>query len=324
VAKILTIVLTIVLVFFSCSRERKDKDEQIVTDSPDKMQSFDSFLFVGLISQNPGLYKYDVKAKKYSIFWSDKKEKVIVLSYSDDRENAFFLTAREFSNLPESGLPFINKVKAYLLNTETGRVTFIENIGSGLQVFASWEDNNTFKVMLNSVDKVISNYIQQRTRLYNIFGKRLQDFTETYDITRQGYPLPKGREIKFVSPNGKYSVNYGKDSLSIYLQDSEEEQQILIIKTGDYLEQIEWGNSFLFFSIRNFDPERNENLNLSKLFIYSFDKKRILKTWEGVGYFIVVNNFIVFDSGSGEEAYITIYDYVTGESSDKIIINHVE
>jgi hypothetical protein len=307
VIRTLIIVLIIVSVFFSCSTEKKE--EQAVPGLTDSTQSFDSFLFVGMVKRNPGLYKYDIKEKKYSVFWSKKKEKVVEISYSDDRQNAYFLTAREFGNLPESGLPFINRVKAYLINIETGQVTFLENIGSGLQVFSYWEDKNTFKVVINSVDKTISNYIQQRTRVYNTFGKKLQDINETYDITTQGYPLPKEKEIKSFSPDGRYSLEYGTDTLSIYLRNSEKDELILITKTSGKVGQVEWENSYLFFTTVNPDSMRQA---ASKLFIYSLDKREILKMLEDVEYFFVVNDLIVFGTGSG----ITFYNYKTQKSYD--------
>jgi len=313
----LAIILTISSILYSCSEKKKTLDEAASNASE---KPFDSFIFVGMINRNPGVYKYDVKEKKYSVFWSDKKEKVIELSYSNNRETAFFLTAREFSNLSESGLPFINKVNLYLVNIKTRQISFIGDVGSGLQVFSNWEDNNTFKIIFNSIDKTISNYIQQRTRLYNTFGKKLQDITETYDITKQGYPLPAEQKVRAVSSDGRYSIiNYGKDSPSIYLRDSEGGEQYLITKTKKKLEQVEWRNGHLFFLTAN--PGNGEKSRVSTLFLYSIDKKKILITWEeGVKSFFIVNDYLIFDTGFKENYSINIYNYAAGSTYDKINI----
>jgi len=317
--KRLAILLIISSILFSCFEKKKIPDETTSNVSK-SLKSFDNFIFVGMINRNPGLYRYDVKEKKYSVFWSDKKGKVIELLYSDDRETAFFLTAREFSNLSESGLPFINKVNLYLVNIETGQISLIEDIGSGLQVFSNWEDNNTFKIVFNSIDKAISNYVQQRTRLYNTFGKKLQDITETYDITKQGYPLPAEQKVKLISSDRRYSIiSIANDTPSIYLRNSESGEQYFIIKTKEKLEKVEWRNKHLFFLTVN--PENGEKFRVSKLFLYSIDKKKILITWEeGVKDFFVVNDFIVFDTGFKENSFINIYNYAAGSTYDKINI----
>jgi hypothetical protein len=165
------------------------------------------------------------------------------------------------------------------------------------------------------------NYVYHRKILYNVFGKKLEDFTETYDITKQGYPLPSEEKINYSSPGGKYFlINKTADSQTIYFkQDNANE---LIFKTSQHIKQIEWTEELLFISTIKHDILINpdEKNGSSKLIIYSLENKKILKMWEGEGLknYFITNEYLVFDNDFGKESYINIYNIKTHQFQKEI------
>ena len=296
-----------ILLFFSCN----EKNNALKGTENKGANNLKDFLFVGMINENPGLYKYNFDNSEYNSFWSDNKEKVVDLSYSEGKKNVFFITARNF--VRSGAFPFIKNVRLYLINPETKKADFLEELGSGLQVFAQWEDENTFRIIINSFDNTIANYVNHRIMLFNIYGKKLEDKTAIFDLTKQGYPQLQDRKINFTSPGKKYLIE-NRDT-EVYLIWNETEE--LIIKSSQQVRQIEWFDNFLFLSSIGIIP------GTSKLIIYSLEKKKILKLWEGTGVknFFLTNDLIVFDKGFGDDSHITIYDYINQKMIDEIIID---
>ena len=296
-----------ILFFLSCN----EKNNALKGTENKGANDLNDFLFVGMINENPGLYKYNFDNSEYNSFWSDNKEKVVDLSYSEGKKNVFFITARNF--MRSGAFPFIKNVRLYLINPETKKADFLEELGSGLQVFSHWEDENTFRIIINSFDNTIANYVNHRIMLFNIYGKKLEDKTAIFDITKQGYPQLQDRKINFISPGKKYLIE-NRDT-EVYLIGNETEE--LITKTSQQVRQIEWFDNFLFLSSIGIIP------GTSKLIIYSLEKKNILKLWEGTGVknFFLTNDLIVFDKGFGNDSHITIYDYINQKMIDEIIID---
>jgi hypothetical protein len=315
-------ILVFSILFLQFCNNKKEEQKTNLNSTEPKLKDF---LFVGMIKDKAGLYKYEFDKKSFKLWWSDEKEEVVELSYSEKNRNVFFITSKNFGMA--GAFPFINNIKLYLINPETGRVNFIEEIGNGLQVFTQWADENNFKIIINSFDKKITNYINHRKILYNIFSKKLEDITEPYDITIQGYPQPPGKKINYFSPKQKYSIeSRGDDSIGVYLIEDEKEE--LIYKSDQQIKQIDWENEFLFLSTVKIKPI-NEDLNtkdpeISKLIIYSLEQKDILKIWGGGGVknFFVAGDLLIFDNGFGNDSHIAIYDLKYKKIYDEIRIKH--
>ncbi len=313
--------LTLIIIFFaSCGNQNKDAGK---TNSQ-KKNEIKNFLFVGMIINKAGLYNYSFEDDTSSQFWSDSKDKVVELSYSEKRSNAFFITAENYGW--SGAFPFINSVKLYIINPDNNKPEFVEEIGSGLQIFAQWLDENNFRIIVNSFDKNESNYVNHKVLLFNVFGKKIEEKTEIFDITKEGYPQPPSKKINYTSPDNEYSlITEGEDSISVYLENDGNKD--FIIKTDQELKHIEWTNDFLFFSTINIKPENetlySEDIQTSKLIIYSLKKKELVKLWNGSGVknFFISNNKIVFDSGFEGNSYIIIYDFVNQEIINEIKID---
>ncbi len=309
-----SIVLTILLV--SCNEK---KIEQKPCLKPGKTE-IKYFLFVGIVKDRPNLYRYNLDQKNYEVFWSNKNEKVVELSYSENMHNVFFITSNDFGKI--NAFTFIKKIKLYLVTTETGRVNFIEEFGNGIQVFSQWESNSSFRIIINSFDKSFANYVDHRKILYNNFGKKLEDITETYDITKQGYPLPPENKINYLSPDNKNSIEI-KDSNEVYLKGEDEEK--ILLKGSLQIRHIEWRDDFLVLSAFNANAVTDSSYKekTSDLLLYSLKKNKVIGLWEGKGeknYFIG-GSFLFFDDGLGSDSHINIFNLETGEIVSQIKID---
>lgn len=296
------------------------KEKQVV-----KPEKFDSFLFVGVIVHKPGIYKFDVVKKKRKEFWSNYNEQVVELSYSPDRKSAFFLTARHLGK--KSFLPYITRVRLYLIDISTGKVKLIKNLGSGVQVFTQWDSNGNFKVIVNRSDKIVPTYINQQTYIYNLFGKELLNEVQTYDLTKNSYPRPSHNKLNYDSPTGNYKlVNQSADSTNVYLVDNLTKSANFIKSNNQQLNEFAWSydENYLIFSTIDISVS-NKTLGskepaTSSLYIYNIRQKKIIEEWEGNGVknFFIRNDFLIFDNGFRQKSSITIFNYRTLKVYDVI------
>jgi len=310
------IFLIIPFLFGACESHR-DEDRE----TPVK-RDFNSFVFVGMIGGRPGLYKYYADKNSFSELWQSRDEKVVELSYSAGRTSAFFLTAVKEGK--EGIFPFIKDTRLYVIPDSYSEPQFVEEIGSGLQVFSRWESETVFRIVINTWDKKVSSYVNQKTIIFNTFGRILQEVNKTYDITTDGYPrLPKIKPDS-LSPSGKFQVylKEGKtDSVFLMLRNRKMHYYISIVHAP--LNEISWSDdrNFLFFSTLDLTPADRSIFSdkpiTSSLYAYSVSDRRLIKEWTGSGYmnFFTIGDFLIFDDGFGRNSSIFIYDF----KEDKVI-----
>ncbi len=325
--KCLIAIFSVTLFLSGCS-EKKTNYNTAANNPAGKLPIVKNLLVTGIYGYRAGLYEYNFKNKKLSLFWSKENESVVNLSYSKDMKTAFFLTAGDYGKT--GAFPFIKDARLYLFNADSNKISMIEKIGSGIQVFMVWGTDNTFKVMLNSLDLTVATYVNQHTQIFNTFGKKLFDEIKTYDITREGYPKPAEVQSGFKSPEGKYYLTVTADSslYSVYLVFRSIQKKTLLVTTDQKLNQAVWvrGNNYLVFSTLNISAGNKTIYGnspvTSSLYIYSLKSRRILKQWNGGGLknFYVLNNFLLFDDGFAENSSINIFNLNTFKSYDSINI----
>lgn len=323
--------ISILVLFIGCERNKENKipvkKETPVDTIKTKALIEDShqFYFVGMVDKVPGIYKYNFDDKKTRIVWSKRKEKMIDLSYSPDRSTIFFLTAKEYGI--EGTLPFVERVKVYQINTETGTITFLKEIGSGLQVFSRWETDNNFQVVLYSFDKAVSTYINQNIFLFNSFGKAIMDEIITYDLTKDGYPKPPKAVLNMISPSKKFKLVVAEGDYNTFIvKDIKTKKDHQVMITSQQISNVAWSSDskLLFFSTVDIS-ERNptlktKNPETSQLVIYSTESKKILKQWNGSGLkrFFIEKNILFFDSGFSNESAVYLYNFADGDFEETI------
>lgn len=317
----LIIILLLPLIILSCEKKQGEKPE------PQVKRNFDSFFFVGMIHKRPGLYKYDATRNSFSEFWKSKDEKVVELSYEANHKAAFFLTASKEGK--EGIFPFIKNARLYVISNPDSKPLFVNEIGSGLQVFSRWESETVFRIVLNSWDKKVSTYINQKTIIFNTYGRILREETKTYNITSDGYPrLPEAKPDS-LSPSGRFriSVKEGKRD-SVYLIQRNNNSEYFVTTVSKPVEDIIWSDNRNMIFISTLDVTRsNRSLftgspNTSSLYIYSIPEKKIIKKWTGAGYknFFTISDFLIFDEGFGRNSSIYIYNFEEDKNVKQIRI----
>lgn len=322
------------LVFFAgCIRKNEPHRKPLQNDSTElenhlARPTINEFLFVGVINDKAGLYKYNLSSKTQTKYWGSDKDDVVDFSYSNDLKAAFMMTAKEHGK--KGVFPFVDKVKLYFVNQDSSAPAFVEEIGSGLQVFALWETDSVFKVVLNFMDVSVGKYVDQYIKRYNYFGKKLSDEKKRFELAKDGFPKIPTSEKKLTSPNLKYSLQqFDSVFTEIYLVDnSDKQKKALITKQNQKLNFVDWtiDNKFLIFTTLDISP-MNESLyepepNTSKLFIYSLSEKKLVKSFDGGGIknFLLLGNILIFDDGFKEKSKIFIYNLKSHKITDSISV----
>jgi hypothetical protein len=292
-----------------------------------KSLDFNEFYFVGKLGENSSVYKFisksrqtGIQGKNFSKFWSKHNEKVIKLSYSPDKKSLFFLTAGDFGK--KAIFPYVNDIKLYSISLDLSKVKFIKKIGNGLQVFTIWGQDNTFRIILNSFDRNSTDFVNQQTFIFNGTGKIVTIYSKKFNIIKEGYPQIIEKINILSSPRSNYSI-FAVDSTQtlIYLQSNSDGKAELITSTNQRLSQADWSpdEKYLIFSILN-APSKSRTIyegtaNNSKIFIYSIDKKKIIKTLDigGIKNFFITGDLLIFDKGFQKDSFIEIINFKTME-----------
>ncbi len=315
--KISCLALFILLITVSCdNKQNKNVDEQVdstkVRDTI-PIEKRDHFIFVGMYHGKPGVFKYNIQERQYVPLFAVQKESVISLNYSRDLNSIFFLTAGKSGT--RGGLPFVNKIKFYRVNPENRAVEMIENFGNGSQLLAQWNDDGNYEVIITSIDKTISSYFNVDKKVYNTFGRLIDEKTETYDIMNDGYPSLIPNRSSTASPSGKHGIAAERDS--IFLKTAGEDNLQFITQANYEINKVSWSNDedFLFFSTITPDSESINMQKKSELFVYSINGDSLVSKWEGTGAknYITFDNLLVFDDGLNYQSFISIYNYKQNE-----------
>jgi hypothetical protein len=316
------------LSFIGCGD--KNTDDELELHHFDRIsilkESFGGFYFAGMYNKKAAVYKYNAAEKKHSLFWSHPFDRVIEMSFSPDKSSAYFITARKFSQYGQ--LPYFERAKLYMIDKAHQTVRLIENLGTGLQIFTGWDSDSLFKLTVNSIDKTIATNVLQSVFLFNLNGEEVGKETQTFDITIDGYPgIPK-KKVLAVSPDSLFAVVPIEEVDSIYLFNLIKNKKKIISAGAKKVTGIGWlKNSEM--AVINLIGQNHANgalsaqaQNISSLIVYSVKGKKILKKWEGEGIknFFVVNKFLIFDDGFGENSSISIFDLFEMKLWDKITI----
>ncbi|GAB4289328.1 MAG: hypothetical protein Kow0098_07250 [Ignavibacteriaceae bacterium] len=318
-------VMTVSIIQCADNEDRNQNPDKN-NDNPEITSGFEGFYFVARYNGKEAVYFYNADDKTSKVFWTDKREDVIELSYSPDKNVIFFLTARNYGK--KGALPFVRKSKLYRLDPKTKNTEFLKETGSGIQIYTSWETDNNFKIIINSVDPVIATYINQNTLLLNQFGKTLKDEIKIFDLTREGYPKLPAPEIALTSPEGNFTfVRSQKDSALIQIR-GKDGRLIPVIKTFQNINKILWTeeDSLMIFTTLDL-PEELKSVKAGKtetsnLVIFSVLDTSVVKIWRGDGLkrFLLFDKMLVFDDGFGVNSVIRIFDLTKRIVSDEIRI----
>jgi len=308
---------------------KKVTQKSLQTKDLNEIPIMKKVFFAGLIGKRSGLYKYELSTKSYSECWHNDKEEVVEFSYSPDKKSAFLLTAHQSGK--RGVFPFISNVKLYSVRIDSGAVKFIENIGTGLQVYSGWETNNSFKVVLNIIDVTVAKILDQKIKTFSALGEKVLDEKKTYNLSKDGYPQFNGNKNNLHSPNNRFSISAVDSAWThIYLTDHKNnDEQIRVTKLDQKLNYVSWSEDgiYLFFSTIDISPGNetlyDESPATSKLFIFSLMNRNLIKTFEGAGIknFMLEGDILLFDDGFNDNSRIFIYNFQTDQMIDTIKIS---
>ncbi|MDT3695126.1 MAG: hypothetical protein ROY99_01965 [Ignavibacterium sp.] len=305
-------VLIIALLLFSCSDTDKGSlDEETLNKliKEAKLTEFSGFYFVGNYNGRPSLYRYDRKNDKIKMFWNSEQERVINLITSPDYNSAFFITKQK--QRLKSSQPAIERGRLYRINFELKKAEFITQLEDGIQIIAYWLDKDRFTLIINSIDKIIASYVNKNTQVYNKFGKLLSDKTDIFDLTKDGYPVTRMPEPQYVSPDEMFTIIEEKDSLGILQNSSNKE-----IKTPFYKKKVVqagWAenkrNLILLLTEKKENKDTTEQMS-SFIAVLDLKEKKTKTLFNNLPlkYFILIGDFLIFDSGIDKALHIRIFN----------------
>jgi hypothetical protein len=309
------------MIFISCEKESSDnenfKDYQLTVETT-ASKNIEYFFFVGKAGMETSLYKYNLNDNIFEIFWSVPKENVVQLSYSDNLEYAFFITAKRLGT--RRGVSFIRGIKLYRLDLGNSSVELIREIGNAVQLLAYWFDNN-YKIQITQFDMKITSHINKTNQIYSSFGKLLKEDTETHDFIKDGYPQFELKQTSLISPSGNFGITQSADS--VFLSIAGAVDKVFIDSTAGKINNTKWSSNerYTFFTA-NLVGENELKRIPNTIYVYDVVNQRILKRWDGEDKinFFIVNDLLIYDTGYNYQSAIGVYNYKKNEDVSKIQI----
>jgi len=308
--KIISVFLFILL-FATCKDAGKNEKHSGIKDYDTISTKQDnSFLFLTEWFDKVGVYKYDLSKKKYSTVWWHPRENVVMLVYKSSDHPSFFLTSEKMGM--KANFPFFNRLKLFIISHDLSETKQIDNIGSGLQFTARWNDDENLEVIFTAIDKTIPSYVNQYTKVYDDYGKLIDSEIKTFDIEKSGFPELIPQRNSTISPSGKYGVSFKSDSLFLKIAGSDDLEFVTVMKHN--LNKLKWSDDeeYLFISSLNLDNEtiKTRNPETSELFIFSLAADSLIDVFGGTGLknFFTLDDLLIFDDGFDKNSTINIYD----------------
>lgn len=318
--KILTVFICILLI--AACNTSDDKDKKSETDQYTDSLSIDnnSFLFLTEWFDKVGVYSYNLSEKKYKPAWWHPRENVVMLVYKRGKYPAFFLTSEKTG--VKANFPFFNRLKLFIISHDLSETKQIDNLGSGLQFTARWNEDENLEVMYTSVDKTIASYVNQYTKVYDHYGKLVDSEVKTFDIEKSGFPQLIPPRNSTISPSGKYGVSFKSDSVFLKIAGGDTLEFVTVMKHN--LNKLRWSDDeeYLFISTLDLNNEtiKSRSPETSELFIYSLTADSLIGAFSGAGIknFLTLNDLLIFDDGFNNNAVINIYDLKQAKVIDVI------
>ena len=298
-----------ILLLSACGDSEKQKKSDTETADSISTKTHTTFLFLTEWFDKVGVYKYDLIKQKYSPVWWHPRENVVMLIYKPGNLASYFLTSEKIGT--RGNFPAFSRLKLFIISNDLSETKQIDDIGSGLQFLAQWNDDDNLEVIYTEVDKTIASYVNQYTRVYDHYGKLIDSEIKTFDIVKSGFPELVPPRNPTVSPSGKYGITIDDDSL--YLKSAGIDSLRFISTIEHSLNKLKWSDdeNYLFISTITIDDEtvKTKSAETSKLFIYSISADSLFGVFGGSGLknFFQLNDLLIFDDGIGNNSVIQIF-----------------
>ena len=314
IGKHLQTIVSLIIFFFlvtACNTSDKnaeqsnDKEKNSVSES-----TKNNFLFLTEWFGKTGVYRYDITKKKYKSVWWHPRENVVMLVYKSGDHPSFFFTADAIG--VEGSFPFFRRLRLFRIEKDFSGTKRIDNLGSGLQFTARWNEDENLEVIFTSVDKTIPSYINKYTKVFDQYGKLIDSDIETFDIEKKGFPELLPERNSALSPSGKFGISIKSDS--VFLKTAGNDFLSFITLKKHNLNKVRWSDDerYLIISTLDLNDEsiKTKNPHTSELFIYSTEDDSLIAEFKGAGVksFFTSDDLLIFDDGFDKSSIINIYD----------------
>lgn len=321
--KIIYLLFILGMLIAGCKSPDKDSEQLNRNGTNDSTTTggLTKFLFLNEWFGKAGVYSYNLSEKKFSPVWWHPRENVVMLIYRPDNMPVYFFTAGKIGT--KGNFPFFERVKLFKISPKFSETIQIDKVEEGLQFTARWNADNNLEFIFTSIDKVISSYVNQYTKIYDFYGKLIDSKIETFDIEKDGFPYLLPQRYSTISPSAKYGVSIIGDSVFFKTAGIDSAKFITVMKHG--LNKINWSNDerFLLISTLNLNDKtlKTKKPETSELFIYSIDADSLIGIFRGAGVknFFTSGNLLIFDDGFGKDSRINIYNLEQHEIVDSVI-----
>ncbi len=283
---------------------------------------FSNVMFVARYQGRPSVYKYNLMTRQSKLFWSRWGRKVISLNHSADRSYLFFVTALGYGK--QGSFSYVRDARVYRFKSSAEEVDELTELGTGLQIYTYWDAKDTFKVNFTKPDSINSDILIQEISSYLYDGKVVDRKNRTFSLTSEGFPRPPSIQPRLLSGSMAKSIRLARheNQSYIYLRDLKEGSEVLIGSFSGELSDSRWSldDNHLFLIVRNRIVKRGKTEEQNDLMIIDTSQKKLVRTFHSNYYqnLLVHGNFLFYDSRSGTDSYITIYDYLNDDVFDEI------
>jgi hypothetical protein len=299
------------------------KDYIITCNGQDVMDEFINVPFVANYLGKPCVFNYNLITKRMELVWSRENEKVVSLNLNRDASGAFILAASFYGK--EGKNPSIQNLSLYYLHRNEEYSDLIEEFGNGYQVYSYWDTPDSFRVNVTYPDSIKAAVVNQKIQTWNSFGRKCSLRERSFNILKQGFPLPPERKPNILSPDKQTELRLvtNKSKTFIYLKNFSDKSELLITSTRYRIKDARWTSDSKFVFIITEAKEKNNDIkstSKNELVILSADTKKVTRIIEGSGLqnLLVRGKLVFFDEYFGGSQRISIYDFGINKLIGKI------
>ncbi len=304
--------------FYSSSLIKKYK---ISRDRKSVLDKFANVLFVSRYLDRPAVFNYNLITNQTEVEWSEYGKKVVSLNHSVDHNSVFITTAGRYKI--QTGMPSLYDARVFLMKREEEQNKELAFIGNGVQLYTYWENRDTFKVNITSVDSFNSRIVTQNIFPFDINGNLGKVSNRSFDLIRDGFPAPPKRFPSEISPNNRFRFREvsSQGESYIYLRDFDDKSEQLTATAKGKIIDGRWsdGGDYLYIIAgpSKIESKKKNSGASGELIIVNAAEKKMIRVFTGFRYenLLVHGNLLFFDERSDQIAQIKVYD----SKHDKII-----
>ncbi|MBX3008730.1 MAG: hypothetical protein KF816_11975 [Melioribacteraceae bacterium] len=285
-------------------------NRRIITDS------YNNVLYISKYFGRNSLYRYNLITKNIENVWTKPLHSVLTLNRNSFSDVHFFTTARKTGM--REGFPFIEDTKVWLISTETDDPQTVAEFGECSQLYSFWENIDTFKVNISNPDSVDASLVVQYLYSFDIRGKLSLANKRSYNLIKEGFPLPPAKRFQLLSPNNQYEIEMNKNG-ELNLKDYNFRSVQNIYKSDKSLTDLIWSDDGNYL-IAVFEVKLNQSDVSSEIIVFEGASRKIISTHTGraIKNMFVQGELIFYDEIKEGVSSIVIYDYIKNELFSKI------